>query len=152
MCEIEQSLIEHTSDPDCKECRKRICYRCNMIPESVAEILFSSDEYPYNFDDEAGVIAVKHLRECSECQSWFRGIIPEEIIERNEHASHYCCIFMYCAVEEHDMHSHLPSFHFGAFRDEETWWVDGKLACFRFCPWCATPLPNKPYREPAQPE
>jgi hypothetical protein len=149
MDHIEQSIVDDTEDPECRECRKRICYRNNMIPEGVADVLYSKKERVFQFTDEAGMIAVKHLRECSDCQAWFRSIIPKEILERNDKASSYCCMLMFCAVEEHDLHSHLPKFHFGPFRDDELWWIEGKLACASFCPWCGTKLPDRPFREPA---
>lgn len=148
---IEQSLIESTDNYECRECRKRICNRCNMIPEAVAGVLYSKEERVFQFTDEAGSKAIEHLRECSDCRSWLSGIIPEEIIERNERASHYCCMHMFCAVEEHDLHTHLPKFSFGPFRDDELWWVEGKLACPNYCLWCGTKLPNKPFREQAEP-
>ncbi len=119
-----------------------------MIPEAVADVLYSKEERVFQFTDEAGEKAIEHLRGCSDCQSWFRSIIPEEIIERNERASHYCCMSMYCAMEEYG-EMDIPRISFRMYRGEDPLWcINGKMmSAFRFCPWCAKPMPDKPFTE-----
>jgi len=146
---IDPKILNAQPEGTCKECRKRICQRNNMIAEAIAAVLFSKETYPYQFEDEAGRIAIDHLRSCNVCLVWFRHIIPEEIVERNEKMTFYCCGAMFCAVEESELHS-LPRFSFETYRDDELWRIDRKLACPRYCPWCGNRLPDRPFRSYAQ--
>jgi hypothetical protein len=90
--------------------------------------------------------SLEHIRHCPECTEWVRAQTSSEVFDRFEHASKYCCIFMFCAVEEPERSQ--IQLRFTLYRGEDPmWFVNGTSAFFSYCPWCGARMPDKPFRD-----
>lgn len=89
-------------------------------------------------------IAAEHVGGCEGCQTWLDSLFPERVVAR-ERAKRYCCVSMNLAVN--DPRASLR-FSFMLFRGEEPcWMVNDGIEFVRYCPWCGTALPPRPFEE-----
>ncbi len=85
----------------------------------------------------------RHLHNCPKCKVWLHHLIPQEVLSRQKRMSEYCCVGMFCAVEEHKGKRNQIQIEFTYFRNEDPcWMVEGKNSFIRFCPWCGKKLPE----------
>jgi len=116
---------------------------------TLANIYFGKDGFPFRNNLEGSKQAVKHVQNCNACKSWLKNRIPKTEYERLSRIQKYCCPIMYGSVEKSRMISgiHLS---YRQYRDDPTWILDwpGRKAGiveFSFCPWCGSKLPNEPF-------
>lgn len=128
---------------ECAESRRRIV-RCHPTEEAIA-IRFYCDGYRHPNFPEVEDAAVSHVRGCAACVAWIRRILPQSALRRAKRMGDYCCTRLYFACEEGSI---VPRMRHGLVRGEEPcWYIEGKTAFAKFCPWCGTELPSQPFQE-----
>ena len=131
-----------SSNDNCNSARE-IMSRAAKLPDDYAIYFFAKNSF---FDghprSEELVPSLEHIRTCPSCQSWLKEQVPHETFTRQERITRYCCVMMFCAVEEGRTHQ----IKLGMFRGEDPcWMIDGMWSGISFCPWCGERLPNHPF-------
>ena len=133
-----------TPELKCLEVRKLLIETLG-IPELIVLLNFT-DQVPMAASVRSEVEkSAEHLRSCSHCNAWVKGIVPEPIYTRQSRLARYCCPLMFGAVEEPHKPG-TPRIAFTMFCEvEPCWQIDGKDAFLQYCPWCGKKLPDRPF-------
>ncbi|MCP3927953.1 MAG: hypothetical protein GY705_02495 [Bacteroidetes bacterium] len=130
--------------PICRRAREGLISTYHLI-EMIALQYFEAKRDFGRDGKKPEIDGLKHLLNCPKCKIWFHDIIPPAILKRQKRITEYCCVGLFCAMEEYKDRS-VPKMEFTMFRGEDPCWViESKYSFISYCPWCGKKLPDKPY-------